>query len=109
MRDSGYAFQRPGCLLDQPHLDQELSSYAFFSKYSCVHRNKSEHAGYFPGVNPPTFKSDMKVRGTLATDLMAFWASSESQFSAVYVRYPPTSRTWIPHFRSRGWLRGLRA
>ena len=30
----------------------------------------------FPGANPPTLKSDMKVRGTLATGLMAFsWFS----------------------------------
>ena len=72
MRDSGYVFQRPGCLLDQPHLDQDLSSYAFFSKYPYIHRNKSEHAGCFPSVNPPTLKSDMKALGTLATNLMAF-------------------------------------
>lgn len=72
MRDSGYAFQRPGCLLDQPPLDQDLSLYAFFSKCPCVHRIRSEHAGCFPGINPPTLKSDMKVLGTLATDLMAF-------------------------------------
>ncbi|KAH9650174.1 protein kinase domain-containing protein [Citrus sinensis] len=61
-----------GYLLDQPHLDQDLSSYAFFSKYPCVHRNESEHASCFPGVNPPTLKSDVKVLGTLATDLMTF-------------------------------------
>ena len=41
-----------------------------------AHTDKSEYAGFFPGANPPTLKSDMKVRGTLATDLMAFsWFS----------------------------------
>ncbi|KAH9764941.1 N-acetyltransferase domain-containing protein [Citrus sinensis] len=70
-------FVKEGYLLDQPHLDQDLSSYAFFSKYSCVHRNKSEHAGCFPGVNSPNLKSDMKALGTLATDLMAFWNTAE--------------------------------
>ncbi|KAK9180904.1 hypothetical protein WN944_024040 [Citrus x changshan-huyou] len=52
---------RSGSLFDQLNHDQDLSSYAFFSKYSCVHKNKSEHTGCFPGVNPPTLKSDMKV------------------------------------------------
>ncbi|KAL9437436.1 hypothetical protein AB3S75_023321 [Citrus x aurantiifolia] len=37
-----------------------------------AHTDRSEYAGCFPGANPPTLKSDMKVRGTLATDLMAF-------------------------------------
>ena len=37
-----------------------------------THIDKSEYADCFPGANPPTLKSDMKVRGTLATDLMAF-------------------------------------
>ncbi|KAL9436530.1 hypothetical protein AB3S75_022557 [Citrus x aurantiifolia] len=37
-----------------------------------AHTNRSEYAGCFPGANPLTLKSDMKVRGTLATDLMAF-------------------------------------
>ncbi|KAK9178610.1 hypothetical protein WN943_027802 [Citrus x changshan-huyou] len=36
-----------------------------------AHTDKSEYAGYFPGANPPTLKSDMK-------------ASSESQFSAFF-------------------------
>ncbi|KAK9221013.1 hypothetical protein WN944_009437 [Citrus x changshan-huyou] len=27
----------------------------------------------------------------------------------IRARYPPTSRKWMLHFRSRGWLRGLRA
>ena len=41
-----------------------------------AHTDKSEYAGCFPGANPPTLKSDMKVPGTLATDLMAFsWFS----------------------------------
>ena len=35
-----------------------------------AHTDKSEYAGYFSGANPPTLKSDMKVRGTLATNLM---------------------------------------
>ena len=41
-----------------------------------AHTDKSEYVGCFPGTNPPTLKSDMKVRGTLATDLMAFFVSS---------------------------------
>ena len=36
-----------------------------------AHTDRSEYAGCFPGANPPTLKSDMKVRGTLATNLMA--------------------------------------
>ena len=68
--------RRPEYLLDQPHLDQDISSHAFFSEYSCVHRYKSEYAGCFPGVNPPTLKSDFKVLGMFATDLMAFLLAS---------------------------------
>ncbi|KAL9421213.1 hypothetical protein AB3S75_038722 [Citrus x aurantiifolia] len=65
-------FPRPGFLLDQLHLDQDLSSYVFFPKYFCVHINKSEHAGCFPGVNPPTLKSDVKVTSD-------FWPSLHSR------------------------------
>ncbi|KAH9754203.1 AAA domain-containing protein [Citrus sinensis] len=36
-----------------------------------AHTDKSEYAGYFPGANPPTLKSDMK-------------ASSKSQFSTFF-------------------------
>ena len=36
-----------------------------------AHTDKSEYAGCSPGANPPTLKSDMKVRGTLATNFMA--------------------------------------
>ncbi|GAY62863.1 hypothetical protein CUMW_221160 [Citrus unshiu] len=36
-----------------------------------AHTDRSEYVGCFPGANPPTLKSDMKVRGTLATNLMA--------------------------------------
>ncbi|KAH9647643.1 protein DMR6-LIKE OXYGENASE 2 [Citrus sinensis] len=54
---------RPGSLLNKLNHDEDLSSYAFFSKNSCVHRNKSEHTGHFPGVNPLTLKSEMKETG----------------------------------------------
>ena len=37
-----------------------------------AHTDRSEYAGCFPGANPPTLKSDMKVREKLATGLMAF-------------------------------------
>jgi len=37
-----------------------------------AYTDKSEYAGCFPGANPPTLKSDMKVREKLATGLMAF-------------------------------------
>ncbi|KAH9659641.1 leucine-rich repeat and IQ domain-containing protein 1-related [Citrus sinensis] len=36
-----------------------------------AHTDRSEYAGCFPGANPPTLKSDMKIWGTLATNLMA--------------------------------------
>ncbi|KAH9665984.1 Sulfite exporter TauE/SafE family protein 3 [Citrus sinensis] len=36
-----------------------------------AHTDRSEYADCFPGANPPMLKSDMKVRGTLATNLMA--------------------------------------
>ncbi|KAK9206940.1 hypothetical protein WN943_017223 [Citrus x changshan-huyou] len=36
-----------------------------------AHTDRSEYAGCFPGANPLTLKSDMKVRRTLATNLMA--------------------------------------
>ena len=47
-----------------------------FSPEVPAHTGKSEGAGYFPGANPPTLKSDTKVRGTFAKNLMAFsWFS----------------------------------
>ncbi|KAH9651097.1 Receptor-like serine/threonine-protein kinase SD1-6 [Citrus sinensis] len=36
-----------------------------------AHIDRSTYVGCFSGANPPTLKSDMKVRGTLATNLMA--------------------------------------
>ncbi|KAK9194937.1 hypothetical protein WN943_003052 [Citrus x changshan-huyou] len=53
-----------------------------------AHTDKSEYAGYFPGANPPTLKSDMKVQGTLATDLMAFsWLPLNPSFPLSSRRY----------------------
>ena len=105
-------FLRPGYLLDQLHLDQDLSSYVFFFKYSCVHRNKSKHAGCFPGVNPPTLKSDMKFLGKLATNLMAvplflffracFYLCYNLKIANpfTFVGYLFIGFLWIPVFRS---------
>ncbi|KAH9729437.1 1-aminocyclopropane-1-carboxylate oxidase [Citrus sinensis] len=36
-----------------------------------AHTDRSEYAGCFLGANSPTLKSDMKVQGTFATNLMA--------------------------------------
>ena len=91
MRDSGYALPttrgsarstspRSGyllvCFLLRVFLDQDISSYDFFSEYSCVHRYKSEYTGCFPGANSPMLKSNVKVLGMFATDLMAFLLAS---------------------------------
>ncbi|KAH9720109.1 WAT1-related protein [Citrus sinensis] len=48
-----------------------ISPRKAFSPEVPAHTDRSEHAGCFPGANPSTLKSDMKVRGTLATNLMA--------------------------------------
>ncbi|KAK9201458.1 hypothetical protein WN944_016661 [Citrus x changshan-huyou] len=54
---------------------------------------RSEYAGCFPGANPPTLKSDMKVRGTLATDLMAFGLPLNLSFpQSTSVILPPLER-----------------
>ena len=59
-----------------------------------AHTDKSEYAGCFPGANPPTLKSDMKVRGTLATDLMAF-----SWFFPLSQKCQPFYLRWLPFYR----------
>ncbi|XP_052287969.1 uncharacterized protein LOC127899094 [Citrus sinensis] len=58
-----------------------------------AHTNRSEYPGCFPGANPPTLKSDMKVRGTLASDLMAFGLPLNPSFSqSTPVILPPLER-----------------
>ncbi|KAK9201751.1 hypothetical protein WN944_016957 [Citrus x changshan-huyou] len=58
-----------------------------------AHTDRSEYAGCFPGTNPPTLKSDMKVRGTLATDLMAFGLPLNPSFpQSTSVILPPLER-----------------
>ncbi|KAL9450795.1 hypothetical protein AB3S75_012515 [Citrus x aurantiifolia] len=72
MRDSGYALPttwifarstspRPGPLL-----------VCFLLQVFLRPQKQVRARRLFPGVNPPTLKSDMKALGTLATDLMAF-------------------------------------
>ncbi|KAH9779621.1 hypothetical protein KPL71_007762 [Citrus sinensis] len=78
-----------------------------------AHTDKSEYAGCFPGANPPTLKSDMKVRGTLATNLMAFsWLPLNPSFPLFSRRYGTlTAALWanvgscvLRHGSGKAWL-----
>ncbi|KAH9672852.1 hypothetical protein KPL70_017895 [Citrus sinensis] len=58
-----------------------------------AHTDRSEYVGCFPGANPPTLKSDMKVRGTLATNLMAVRLPLNPSFpQSTSVILPPLER-----------------
>ncbi|GAY54169.1 hypothetical protein CUMW_154600 [Citrus unshiu] len=63
---------RPGSLLDQlPHTTR-ISPVKLLLQEVPAHTDRSEYAGCFPRRKPSDAQSDMKVRGTLATNLLAF-------------------------------------
>ena len=76
MRDSGYALPTTRRSARSTSPRSECLLVCFLLQYSCVHRYRSEYAGCFPGVNPPTLKSDIKVLGMYATNLITFFLVS---------------------------------